>query len=114
MVFKLPNQKLRVGLCFLMASFASLTLAQTSEMREWTDSTGKFTITAKLLEVKDGDAYLENEAGKTIKIPIAKLSAADQAILKSSDNPFEMVDGSQGNTGSSSASSGSTAWRGPR
>jgi SLA1 homology domain 1, SHD1 len=66
--------------------------AQLDEEREWSDSTGKFKIVAKLVEVKDGFAYLKTSSGKTTKIPVARLSKADQQLLDSSDSPFEMID----------------------
>jgi len=116
MVSESFGRMLCAGACLLLATLTSSVSAQTGELREWTDATGKFKITAQLLEVKDGDAYLKNEAGKTIKIPIAKLSAADQAILKSSDNPFEMVDASAGGSGvsGSATSSAGGTWSSPK
>ncbi|MBL8888821.1 MAG: PQQ-binding-like beta-propeller repeat protein [Planctomycetaceae bacterium] len=63
-------------------------LAQTDAPREWTDSTGKFKVTATLIEVKDGTAFLKGKDGKTLKIPVAKLSAADQSFLAAGENPF--------------------------
>ncbi len=70
---------------------ADVGLAQ-SEMREWSDSTGKFKIRATLQEFKDNTAYLRTEDGKTLSIQIGRLSAADQAILKGDANPFQEVD----------------------
>ncbi len=63
-------------------------------MREWSDATGRFKISAKLVEIKDNVAYLENEQGKTLKIPVDRLSKSDQDYLASAKNPFEMVDDS--------------------
>ncbi|TWU10020.1 SHD1 domain-containing protein [Allorhodopirellula heiligendammensis] len=60
-------------------------------VREWTDSTGRFKITGSLLEVTDGNAMIKNSDGKTLRIPIARLSKQDQAFLNGGDNPFEMV-----------------------
>ncbi len=61
---------------------------QAGDMREWSDATGKFKVTASLMEVKDGTAFLKAKDGKTLKIPVAKLSAADQSFLAEGDNPF--------------------------
>lgn len=51
-------------------------------MRTWSDSSGKFTIEAALVEVRDGQASLRRADGQTIRIPLARLSAADQELLK--------------------------------
>ncbi|MCG8651267.1 MAG: hypothetical protein MI861_15620, partial [Pirellulales bacterium] len=59
--------------------------------RQWTDSTGRFTIQGRLLEVKDGFAFIRNTAGKSIKIPVARLSKKDQEFVKGGRNPFEEV-----------------------
>ncbi len=45
--------------------------------RRWTDATGKFSITATFLELKDGTVFLKKDDGKRVEIPIDKLSAAD-------------------------------------
>ncbi|WP_186774941.1 SHD1 domain-containing protein [Allorhodopirellula solitaria] len=60
--------------------------------RQWTDSTGRFKITGTLIEVTGGNAMIKNSDGKTIRIPISRLSEQDQAFLSGGDNPFEMVD----------------------
>jgi hypothetical protein len=64
-------------------------------MRTWSDSTGRFKIEARF-EGKDGDNVLLTRAdGKTIKLPLAKLSQADQDHIASlgappmPENPFE-------------------------
>ncbi len=77
---------------------------QTDELRQWSDATGRFKVTAKLLEVADGNVILESEAGKTVRIPLARLSAADQAFLNAADNPFEMIDDADATSGTSNAS----------
>ncbi|MEZ6135685.1 MAG: SHD1 domain-containing protein [Pirellulaceae bacterium] len=87
------------------------------ELREWSDSTGRFKITAKLIEVRDGVAILENAEGKSMKIPVSRLSSADQEFLNAGDNPFQMLDDGE-NTGANpagTASSGAGAvWGGPK
>ncbi len=84
------------GLLNCMAWLGTLCLANSplfaEEMRQWSDASGKFKVTAKLVEVRDGTVLLQNVEGKTMKIPIARLSEADQAYLKADDNPFEMVE----------------------
>lgn len=94
------------------------TYAQSNAPREWTDSTGTYKIQASLIEVKEGNAFLQDINGKTIKIPLSRLSEADQAFLKTSSNPFEVIAGdsssmstpkspSIGNTEGSASASGS-------
>ncbi|XZE54370.1 SHD1 domain-containing protein [Planctomycetaceae bacterium SH139] len=62
-------------------------------VREWTDSTGRFKVKASLLEVVDGNAMLRGADGRTLKIPLARLSKKDQEYLQTGDSPFEMVAG---------------------
>lgn len=50
--------------------------------REWSDSSGKFKIEGELKRFKEATVILEGEGGKEIKIPLAKLSEADQAFVK--------------------------------
>lgn len=74
--------------------FSSVASAQNGALRKWSDASGRFSITAKLLEVSDGVAFLEDEQGKTLKIPVDRLSKADQDFINAGENPFEMVGGS--------------------
>lgn len=53
-----------------------------SAIREWTDITGEHKINAKLVKTKEGWALLEKPGGEQMSIPIEKLSAKDQALLK--------------------------------
>ena len=64
------------------AVFGEESSVAANDVRIWTDSTGKFKIQAKLLEVKDGNVILEKNDGTTIKVPIDKLSPADQTLIK--------------------------------
>ncbi len=79
------------GYPILVIAVCSSHAAAQTEAREWSDLTGNFKITATLIEVKDGHVFLKSAEGKTIKIPVAKLSKTDQDVLKSVDNPFEEV-----------------------
>ena len=63
--------------------------------RTWTDATGKFTIEADFVELtKDDRVRLKTSNGKTIAIPLSKLSAADREHVASlmkperDENPF--------------------------
>ncbi len=108
----------------LIASFCS---AQLSEPRQWSDSTGGHKITATFIEVKEGNVFLKTSQGKTIKIPVARLSLADQELIKGGDNPFQEVDSSDtkmspnkpavdsvnSDAAASASSGGSSGWNSP-
>ena len=49
-----------------------------SPMRTWTDASGKFKVRASLAGVEDGTVRLRKSDGKTISVPLEKLSEADQ------------------------------------
>ncbi len=51
--------------------------------RTWTDRSGKFTLEAELVTVKEGGAYLEDAKGSVRKIPFDKLCEADLQYLAS-------------------------------
>ncbi len=55
------------------------------EKREWTDVTGKFKVEAKITSRTATHVTLVKDDGKEIKLPIEKLSSADQKWLK--ENP---------------------------
>ena len=62
-------------------------LCQVAAAREWTDATGQYKTQAELVGVKDGMVALKRQSdGAVIQVPLAKLSAADQAYLKSLDS----------------------------
>lgn len=68
--------------------------------RKWTDATGRFTVEGTFEGVADGTVTLKRADGKTMRIPLAKLSRQDQAHVKQlqdeqskqAENPFELVD----------------------
>jgi len=66
------------------------TTVSAGELRTWTDSTGRYTLRAVLVSVADGSVTLRDENGKIVKLPLGKLSRADQQYLakRGSDNPF--------------------------
>ena len=83
-----------LGLLRLVAVAAAFSFvgvgAAAEELRTWTDKSGKFKITAKFVSVEDGTVTLEKEDGKTIEIPLEKLSAADQKLVaEASASPFK-------------------------
>ncbi len=50
--------------------------------RTWTDRTGKFGTKARLVGVKEGRVALEKPDGKTIVLPLDRLSETDQAYVR--------------------------------
>ena len=68
---------------FLMAlsCFSSAALSQTQ--RTWSDSSGKFSVDAELVEQGDSFVVLKSDAGKMIRVEKARLSPADLDYLAS-------------------------------
>ncbi|MEZ6089266.1 MAG: SHD1 domain-containing protein [Pirellulaceae bacterium] len=84
--------------------------------RVWTDSTGRFKITATLVESLDGVVQLRTADGKTLTIPIARLSKADQEFLTGAANPFALGDTADvpmSEPGAVAGSAGVEAWDEP-
>lgn len=91
----------------LFTAISQSSLFAQNGIREWSDSTGKHKIKGRLVEVRDGVAYLKTSEGKSVNVPVARLSEADQDFLKNnSDNPFQVSDSMEsGDTASSKSSS---------
>lgn len=51
-------------------------------MRKWTDATGKFTIDAEFVSLKDGNVTLKRKDGKEVTMALDRLSKDDQALAK--------------------------------
>jgi len=51
--------------------------------RQWTDSTGVFTIEAELIEVSGGNVRLRKADGQIVTVPLDRLSAADRDYVRS-------------------------------
>jgi len=79
-----------LAMCLLLLGLFSATAA---EVREWSDSTGKFKIKAKLVAQDKGKVTLEKEDGSQFEIDLKKLSPADQKYLieqvPMEDDPFK-------------------------
>ena len=71
---------------------AAVSFAQTSgnTSRTWTDSTGKHKIVGTFVEIEDETVVLSSPDGTKKRIPLKKLSLADQQFVKEShkENPF--------------------------
>ena len=53
-----------------------------SSFRTWKDASGKFTLEAVLVDVKNGNVRLKKENGEIISVAFDKLSTQDQDFLK--------------------------------
>jgi hypothetical protein len=52
-----------------------------ANFRKWTDGSGKFSVEAKIVGIRDGVAELKKRDGTTIRVPIDRLSARDRQII---------------------------------
>lgn len=69
---------------------ASAAAAEPSDLRSWTDATGKFKIEARLVGADRQSVHLQRADGTHITVAIARLSAADQEVLKTLLEPREL------------------------
>ncbi len=61
--------------------------------RTWTDATGQFKVDAEFVSIADGTVNLRRQDGRTMSIPLEKLSEADRAhvkVLQEQENPFKL------------------------
>ena len=71
-----------IVICFLAVCFWSTPGVNGAELRTWTSKSGKFIVKAELLSFVQEVVSLRRTNGKTIKVPLAKLSEEDQQFLK--------------------------------
>ena len=94
----------------LFAAIFPASLFAQNGIREWSDLTGKHKIKGRLVEVRDGVVYLKTSEGKSVNVPLTRLSEADQDFLKNnSDNPFQETDSMESGDTASSKNSASTS-----
>ncbi|MEE2642870.1 MAG: PQQ-binding-like beta-propeller repeat protein [Planctomycetota bacterium] len=60
----------------------AMTAGPSDEVRLWKDSSGKFSIRAKLVENRNGVVLLEKENGEKINVPLNRLSDEDRKFLR--------------------------------
>lgn len=70
----------RASCCLLVLLL--IATATTVHARTWKDKSGKFSIVATLVGVKDGIVTLKKVDGKEISLAVEKLSDADRAYLE--------------------------------
>ena len=80
------------GRLVVLTSFAlvlstSFVAASTPEIRRWTDNSGKYSVDAELVEVKQDSVVLKKASGSVVIVPIARLGVADRQYLKSLAKP---------------------------
>jgi hypothetical protein len=73
--------------CLMAALFTAPVRAQDAEARIWTDKSGKHEIRAKFIDVVDGQVRLERPNGDISRLPLEKLSQADQDYIRDADKP---------------------------
>lgn len=81
-----PRAILLIGVGLMVA-----TPVRGQDLRTWTDSTGRFTLSAKFVSVQDGQVTLAREDGSEMTIALEKLSKADQEYVEKtkSESPFQ-------------------------
>ncbi len=75
---RLNAQHLFLPTYVMIAAFAPLFA---DEYRLWRDNTGEFSVNAKLVSQDRTSVELQTEAGKILRVPISRLSAADREHL---------------------------------
>ena len=76
----------RLSKCVVvLVAAAAIVAVAVAEERTWSDASGKFKLDAELVEVKDGKAVLLSSEGKTVTVPIKRLSKADLAFIQAQE-----------------------------
>jgi thiol-disulfide isomerase/thioredoxin len=75
----------RLRLSAIVILLATVAEVASAEERTWSDATGKFSVSAELVEVQGGKALLRRVDGKEIKVSVERLCDADQAFIKTHD-----------------------------
>ncbi len=73
----MKRQALMMLVCGLL-----LVLPSSSWARKWTSNTGKYSIEAELVEVRDKKVTLRKPDGSVVTLPVARLSDQDRRYLK--------------------------------
>lgn len=62
----------------VLSMFVSATTLAHAQIREWTDSTGRYKVEAEIVEVTDDGVRLRKSDGSESTVPLNRLSEADQ------------------------------------
>ena len=71
-----------MGCIFRLAAMAACLLPAIASDREWTDSTGTYTVEADFVSLVDGQVSLKCDDGRAISLPFERLSQADQQYVR--------------------------------
>ncbi len=93
----------RTALCGALAMVVLVSLGAAAVGRTWTDDSGEYHVDGEFVSMAGGLVTLKTDDGRTVKIPLEKLSKADQEFvgkLKKTapkENPFVEVPKAGGN-----------------
>ena len=83
------TSKLRLtSVCVMLAVCTAET---TAKQRSWTDNTGKFSVVAEFVAISNGDVVLKSSTGKTVRVPLERLSEADRAYSQSREHAAQLA-----------------------
>ena len=71
-----------VALALTIAAYLAIASAAEEKARTWTDVTGKHKTRAAFVALEGDEITLRREDGTTVKLPLARLSNADQAFAR--------------------------------
>ena len=84
---------MRLHVFFVVGLFAAIASTAQGEVRKWTDKSGSFSVQAEFVELAGEQVVLKREDSKSIRVPLEKLSSADQEFVRQKtaakpENPF--------------------------
>ena len=80
-----------------------------SANRTWTDATGKFSVEAEFVSLDNGVVKFKKPNGSALRIPLEKLSKADQEHIRSITSPPDKANPFEETTPKSSGQGGSSS-----
>jgi hypothetical protein len=72
--------------CWILLIPAITAAASAEELRTWTDTSGR-TVEAKFVRVFSGKAILEAKDGRSLPVPLSRLSASDRQYIQERTGP---------------------------
>jgi len=80
----------RFGGCVVLAASVAAFSPSPADARKWTDSSGKHSVEAEFVELADGVVRLRIPDGRIMRIPLDRLSPADQQLVRqATQQPME-------------------------
>lgn len=74
--------RLLTSVSLALVLVATSVAAESPAMRRWTDKSGKFSTDAEFVEIKQDRVVLKKANGKTVAVPLDRLSDVDREYLK--------------------------------